>query len=152
MKIPLIFGEKKSQMFVKHFIEISPERIVSLAETLQSQYNESDNSSECPDELYNLTKLAEVSLAAAAGKILDHRHLTAVTSPENKEEEQTYSYTHKLFDKSSRITRPHLLKVSTPHSYFPRFDEPPYSIYHILLSICFSLFYHHFTIVFRLWF
>lgn len=30
----------------------------------------SETSSECPEELYNLTKLAEVSLAAAAGTLI----------------------------------------------------------------------------------
>ncbi|XP_017771673.1 PREDICTED: zinc finger protein SNAI3-like [Nicrophorus vespilloides] len=79
--------------------EASPERVVSVAEAANS---ESENSSECPDELYNLTKLAEVSLAAAAGKILHHRHLST------KMDEPTHTYTHKLFDKSSR--RPHLTK------------------------------------------
>lgn len=70
----------------------------------------SDNSSECPDELYNLTKLAEVSLAAAAGQILDHPHLS--TNKDNVLDEH-FTYTHKLFDKSSRAQRPHLAKVST---------------------------------------
>lgn len=32
----------------------------------------SESSSECPEELYNLTKLAEVSLAAAAGTLVHH--------------------------------------------------------------------------------
>jgi uncharacterized Zn-finger protein len=32
----------------------------------------SETSSECPEELYNLTKLAEVSLAAAAGTLIHH--------------------------------------------------------------------------------
>lgn len=65
----------------------------------------SDNSSECPDELYNLTKLAEV--AAAAGQILESRQ---VSSP-NSDQEQTYTYTHKLFDKTARTPRTHVIKV-----------------------------------------
>ncbi|GJQ87210.1 hypothetical protein Trydic_g12562 [Trypoxylus dichotomus] len=89
--------------------ELSPERIVSVAE--YPDFQESDNSSECPNELYNLTKLAEVSLAAAAGKISDYRHLsTAASKPNDDSEEPTFTYTHKLFDKSSRAPRPHLVK------------------------------------------
>lgn len=65
----------------------------------------SDNSSECPDELYNLTKLAEV--AAAAGQILESRY-----TPNNiSDEDQTYTYTHKLFDKTARTPRTHVIKV-----------------------------------------
>lgn len=47
----------------------------------------SETSSECPEELYNLTKLAEVSLAAAAGtlihpsNVLYHRPLSPQWSP-----------------------------------------------------------------------
>ncbi|KAJ8934585.1 hypothetical protein NQ318_008046 [Aromia moschata] len=49
---------------------MSPEHSVSIAEaTCDSQTSES--SSECPDELYNLTKLAEV--AVATGQILEQR-------------------------------------------------------------------------------
>lgn len=93
---------------------MSPERIVSVAETTtSSDFHDSDNSSECPDELYNLTKLAEVSLAAAAGKIIDHRHLSTTPSiSNNNNDEPAYTYTHKLFDKSSRAPRSHLIKVS----------------------------------------
>lgn len=59
-----------------------------------------------------MTKLAEVSLAAAAGKIVDHPHLsTNIPQNQIQEEEPTFTYTHKLFDKSSRISRPQLLKV-----------------------------------------
>lgn len=35
----------------------------------------SETSSECPEELYNLTKLAEVSLAAAAGTLIHHSNV-----------------------------------------------------------------------------
>lgn len=35
----------------------------------------SETSSECPEELYNLTKLAEVSLAAAAGTLIHHNNV-----------------------------------------------------------------------------
>lgn len=75
-------------------------------------FQESDNSSECPNELYNLTKLAEVSLAAAAGKISDYRHLSTASAKPKDNDEPTFTYTHKLFDKSSRASRPHLIKVS----------------------------------------
>lgn len=95
------------------FAELSPERIVSVAE--YPDFQESDTSSECPNELYNLTKLAEVSLAAAAGKISDYRHLSTTGTKShnnnNNNEEPTFTYTHKLFDKSSRAPRPHLRKV-----------------------------------------
>ncbi|XP_011494862.1 PREDICTED: neurotrophin receptor-interacting factor homolog [Ceratosolen solmsi marchali] len=58
--------------------ECSPERGLQLAEYGGGQQQTSDgasecnseNSSECPEELYNLTKLAEVSLAAAAGTLV----------------------------------------------------------------------------------
>lgn len=89
--------------------ELSPERSVSLAET-SSNFKESDNSSECPDELFNLTQLAEVSLAAAAGKILDHRHLSTNPMSSPNKDEPVYTYTHKLFDKSSRTQRLHVIK------------------------------------------
>ncbi|XP_014611016.1 PREDICTED: zinc finger protein 41-like [Polistes canadensis] len=55
----------------------SPERGVRLAEYGSAQPTSdgasecgSETSSECPEELYNLTKLAEVSLAAAAGTLI----------------------------------------------------------------------------------
>ncbi|KAI4489527.1 hypothetical protein M0802_011062 [Mischocyttarus mexicanus] len=55
----------------------SPERGVRLAEYGSVQATSdgasecgSETSSECPEELYNLTKLAEVSLAAAAGTLI----------------------------------------------------------------------------------
>lgn len=70
----------------------------------------SENSSECPDELYNLTKLAEVSLAAAAGKIFEGRHL----SVHSRSPDDIITYTHKLFDKSSRTPRSHIITVSLP--------------------------------------
>lgn len=115
------------------FTEQSPERTVSLAETKTPDLQLSDNSSECPDELYNLTKLAEVSLAAAAGQILDHPHLSTNSSNcsnnnnnnndtsnnnNNQDEEFPYTYTHKLFDKSSRAMRPHLIKVKNTLNCF----------------------------------
>lgn len=87
--------------------EVSPERVAKEAE--HQEFQGSDNSSECPDELYNLTKLAEV--AAAAGQILENRHLS-VTPNSTSDEEPSYTYTHKLFDKSSRTPRTHVLKVS----------------------------------------
>uniref|UniRef100_A0A6P7GJR8 Zinc finger protein 761-like n=1 Tax=Diabrotica virgifera virgifera TaxID=50390 RepID=A0A6P7GJR8_DIAVI len=84
----------------------SPEHNVSTAESL-SDMQSTENSSECPDELYNLTKLAEV--AVATGQILEQRRLNS--SPGTEEEPPSYIYTHKLFDKSSRIPRPHLNKT-----------------------------------------
>lgn len=57
--------------------DCSPERGVSVAEYGGGQPTSdgvsdcgSETSSECPEELYNLTKLAEVSLAAAAGTLI----------------------------------------------------------------------------------
>lgn len=82
------------------FSDFSPER--------SRDFQVSDNSSECPDELYNLTKLAEV--AAAAGQILESRH-TSGTPSNISDEEQTYTYTHKLFDKTARTPRAHVIKV-----------------------------------------
>lgn len=68
----------------------------------------SENSSECPDELYNLTKLAEV--AVATGQILEQRRMNC-SSSSAEDEPPSFTYTHKLFDKSSRIPRPHLTKT-----------------------------------------
>lgn len=82
------------------FKGLSPEHSVSIAENNNSDTQSSENNSDCPDELYNLTKLAEV--AVATGQILEQRKL---------EEQQTFTYTHKLFDKSTRALRPHLIKV-----------------------------------------
>ncbi|XP_043663227.1 zinc finger protein 709-like [Vespula pensylvanica] len=60
----------------------SPERGVRLAEYGSAQPTSdgasecgSETSSECPEELYNLTKLAEVSLAAAAGTLIHPNNL-----------------------------------------------------------------------------
>ncbi|XP_076649397.1 uncharacterized protein LOC143357079 [Halictus rubicundus] len=57
--------------------DFSPERGVRLADYSGSHPTSdgasecgSETSSECPEELYNLTKLAEVSLAAAAGTLI----------------------------------------------------------------------------------
>ncbi|XP_056636726.1 protein snail homolog Sna-like [Diorhabda sublineata] len=83
----------------------SPEHNVSTAEPM-TDIHSTENSSECPDELYNLTKLAEV--AVATGQILEQRRLNPPSGAED--ESPSYVYTHKLFDKSSRIPRPHLPK------------------------------------------
>lgn len=56
-----------------------------------------------PEELYNLAKLAEV--AVASSQLLDRRK-----SNESSRSTSPTSYTHKLFDKSSKIVRPHLIK------------------------------------------
>lgn len=74
----------------------------------------SDNSSECPDELYNLTKLAEV--AAAAGQILENQRISVSPNGNITDEERTYTYTHKLFDKSARTPRAHVIKVRQKNS------------------------------------
>lgn len=64
------------------FIEYSPEHSIRLSDYPGPTNNNlvvtsdgasdcgSESSSECPEELYNLTKLAEVSLAAAAGTLV----------------------------------------------------------------------------------
>lgn len=97
------------------FSELSPERIVSVAE------NTSDNSCECPEELYNLTKLAEV--AAAAGQILDNRTVSITPSSASDEESSSsYVYTHKLFDKTSRTPRAHLIKVSYNNYMYTKYS------------------------------
>ncbi|XP_043286580.1 zinc finger protein 410-like [Venturia canescens] len=69
--------------------DYSPERGVRLAEYRRSQPTSdgvsdcgSESSSECPEELYNLTKLAEVSLAAAAGTLI---HPSTVLSYESEQ-------------------------------------------------------------------
>lgn len=69
----------------------------------------SENIFGCPDELYNLTKLAEI--AVATGEILDKKKFMGGCSASARETFYS-SYTHKLFDKSSKIPRPHLTKVS----------------------------------------
>lgn len=85
---------------------LSPEHSVSVAEPSDSQMSSENSSLECPDELYNLTKLAEV--AVATGQILEQHRLKSSSSVDGT---PSFTYTHKLFDKSSRTTRPHLLKV-----------------------------------------
>ncbi|XP_029160574.1 zinc finger protein 566 [Nylanderia fulva] len=62
--------------------DFSPERSVRLADYSSGQPTSdgasecgSETSSECPEELYNLTKLAEVSLAAAAGTLIHHSNV-----------------------------------------------------------------------------
>ncbi|XP_066999446.1 transcriptional repressor scratch 2 [Anabrus simplex] len=70
--------------------ETSPERSVSVAEP-RTQLLPVDgetygiSSSECPDELYNLTQLAEVSLAAAAGHLFTYQHRYEPPSPPAEE-------------------------------------------------------------------
>lgn len=54
----------------------------------------SETSSECPEELYNLTKLAEVSLAAAAGTLIHHSNLiyqrsTSLRAAQHPEQSRT---------------------------------------------------------------
>lgn len=63
--------------FCRSFIDFSPERGVRLADYSGNHPTSdgasecgSETSSDCPEELYNLTKLAEVSLAAAAGTLI----------------------------------------------------------------------------------
>lgn len=51
----------------------SPERSVSVAEP-------GGGHGDCPPELYNLTQLAEVSLAAAAGHLFSHHVLHSETA------------------------------------------------------------------------
>ncbi|EFA01281.1 protein snail [Tribolium castaneum] len=77
--------------------ELNSENAVSIADEGDSQ------PSECPDELYNLTKLAEV--AVATGQILEQTRLSS------SNDQPVFTYTHKLFDKSSRAPRPHLIKT-----------------------------------------
>jgi scratch-like protein len=84
--------------------ELNSEHAVTIAEMPESQASE--NSSECPDELYNLTKLAEV--AVATGQILEQRRLSSSSA---NSDQPAFTYTHKLFDKSSRTPRPHLIKT-----------------------------------------
>lgn len=91
----------------RFFSGLSPEHSVSVAEPTDTQMSSENSSSECPDELYNLTKLAEV--AVATGQILEQRRLQ---SPNTVSGSPSFTYTHKLFDKSSRTPRPHLLKVT----------------------------------------
>lgn len=80
---------------------------MSIAEN--PDFHCSDNSSECPDELYNLTKLAEV--AAAAGQILENKQISVSPDGTEEEDRNSYTYIHKLFDK--RTPRAHAIKVST---------------------------------------
>lgn len=63
-------------LFNYGFLEYNLEHRLHLAEYGNGQSTSdgasdcgSESSSECPEELYNLTKLAEVSLAAAAGTL-----------------------------------------------------------------------------------
>jgi hypothetical protein len=58
----------------------SPERSVSLAEPGGVAAACEDGPEDCPPELYNLTQLAEVSLAAAAGHLFSHHVLHSETA------------------------------------------------------------------------
>ncbi|XP_030746850.1 protein escargot-like [Sitophilus oryzae] len=102
---------------------LSPEHSVCTAEPTMD-INMSDSSSDLPDELYNLTKLAEV--AVATGQILEKRNQQLMSMGSTDEysnhsrlsdmdeidrEKHLITYTHKLFDKSSRTPRHHLLKT-----------------------------------------
>ncbi|KAL1517008.1 hypothetical protein ABEB36_000828 [Hypothenemus hampei] len=83
----------------------SPEHSASTAEAMSDS-----SSSDLPDELYNLTKLAEV--AVATGQILERCNNQKILGEDDREREQNFiTYTHKLFDKSSRTPRHHLLKT-----------------------------------------
>ncbi|XP_069679144.1 transcriptional repressor scratch 2-like isoform X2 [Periplaneta americana] len=58
--------------------ESSPERSVSLAEPIPVEDTVGptiSSTGDCPPELYNLTQLAEVSLAAAAGHLFSHHDM-----------------------------------------------------------------------------
>jgi hypothetical protein len=76
------FTKRKVQSFVR--ADSSPERSVSLAEPCPEQGGVAavctDGPEDCPPELYNLTQLAEVSLAAAAGHLFSHHALHSDTS------------------------------------------------------------------------
>ncbi|KAL3284525.1 hypothetical protein HHI36_018683 [Cryptolaemus montrouzieri] len=65
----------------------------------------SDNIIGCPDELYNLTKLAEIAVAT------EEKLLGKSSSPTT--DSFYFGYTHKLFDKS-KIGRPHFSKLDHP--------------------------------------
>ncbi|XP_043248234.1 zinc finger protein 777 [Colletes gigas] len=85
--------------------DFSPERGVRLADYSGNHPTSdgasecgSETSSECPEELYNLTKLAEVSLAAAAGTLI-HPSNVIYQQPASPRCAQ-------LSDKCSRIVSP----------------------------------------------
>jgi hypothetical protein len=78
----------------------SPERSVSVAEPGGvAAVCDGGGPGECPPELYNLTQLAEVSLAAAAGHLFSHHVLHSETArgygevrpPEEGTEVQAYA-------------------------------------------------------------
>jgi len=66
------------------YADSSPERSVSLAEPGPEQSGRAavcnGGPEDCPPELYNLTQLAEVSLAAAAGHLFTHPVLHSETA------------------------------------------------------------------------
>lgn len=77
-----IFNLNTISFFFRFHADFSPERSVRLADYSGGQPTSdgasecgSETSSECPEELYNLTKLAEVSLAAAAGTLIHHSNV-----------------------------------------------------------------------------
>lgn len=72
---------------------------MSVAENHNIDTQSSESNSDCPDELYNLTKLAEVAVATGQIRNFD-------------DHQPSFTYTHKLFDKSSKALRPHLIKSS----------------------------------------
>ncbi|CAH1169740.1 unnamed protein product [Phaedon cochleariae] len=98
---------------------LSPEHHVSQADDPTADCEmPSIDSTECPEELYNLTKLAEV--AVATGQILEKRRTNSPSST-TEDDHRPFTYTHKLFDKTSRAPRPHLIKTEDDHKppFFP---------------------------------
>ncbi|XP_060534575.1 zinc finger protein SNAI3-like [Cylas formicarius] len=94
--------------------DASPEHSVNVAENSSDLHaSSSESSSDYPDELYNLTKLAEV--AVATGQIMERRGHRA---------DSPCSYTHKLFDKSSRATRHHHGPLKDEEMNTTLFDMP----------------------------
>ncbi|XP_053970635.1 zinc finger and BTB domain-containing protein 17-like [Hylaeus volcanicus] len=104
--------------------DFSPERGVRLADYSGNHPTSdgasecgSETSSECPEELYNLTKLAEVSLAAAAGTLIHPSNViyqqpvsprcaqfsekcSRIVSPRSKRQEQFQDHQRTLEDET----------------------------------------------------
>lgn len=108
-------------------VDFSPERSVRIPEYNSNQPTSdgvsdcgSESSSECPDELYNLTKLAEVSLAAAAGTLIHPNNIyhRSISPPSV----WPSSYNKKL--STTTVTSPALPSSSSSPSSSPTIATP----------------------------
>ncbi|XP_015607217.1 zinc finger protein 699 [Cephus cinctus] len=110
--------------FAETLQDYSPERGVRLAEYGGGQPTSdgvsdcgSETSSECPEELYNLTKLAEVSLAAAAGTLIHPDNLLCQRSLSPTRPNDRYRMSPAASSKHQHHHHHHHHHHQRPHQY-----------------------------------